>query len=247
MTSVVAGQETAKIPEHHSKQKRPSDIPWRSSNYRMPVETTQFIIELLRNSKIAPEVLMPNPHLQKISPSQLPPFMQEAHAKSIKIHGEGDRIEIFGNAPHVYRFYLKNFYEELFYGGVVDIPTKELLRLRLAGIHGCAHCNRADRAASLDAGISAEKVDSIMNRDATCFNDRERAILDLADQISLPNMHGELTKELYRRLREYYDDGGIYELGVVAAVLTGMAKMLFVYDLVDREPNCPIVPASAVE
>ena len=51
----------------------------------------------------------------------------------------------------------------------------------------------------------------------------------LADQISLPNMHG-------------FDDGAIYELGVIAAVLTGMAKFLFVYDLVEREPNCPIVP-----
>ena len=35
-----------------------------------------------------------------------------------------------------------------------------------------------------------------------------------------------------------------YKLGVVGAVLTGMAKMLFVYDLVEREPNCPIVPLS---
>ena len=187
---------------------------------------------------------MPNPYLEKVPPKQLPSWMQAAHEKSVKIHGEGDRIEIFGNAPHVYSFYAKDFYEQLFYRGVVDIPTKELLRLRLAGIHGCAHCNRGDRAASLEAGISTEKVDSIMDSDATCFDERERAIIELADQISLPNMHGELSKNLYERLRKHYDDGALYELGVVAAVLTGMAKFLFVYDLVEREPNCPIVPAS---
>ena len=188
--------------------------------------------------------MRPNPHLEKVPLKQLPPWMQLAHKKSVEIHGEGDRIEVFGNAPHVYRFYLKDFYERLFYRGAVDIPTKELLRLRLAAIHGCAHCNRGDRAASLEAGISSEKVDSIMDIDANCVDERERAILELADQISLPNMHGELSKDLYERLHKHYNDGAIYELGVVAAVLTGMAKFLFVYDLVERESNCPIVPAS---
>ena len=187
---------------------------------------------------------MPKPYLKKVLPDQLPAWMQDAHKKSVKIHGEGDRIEIFGNAPHVYSFYKKDFYERLFYRGVVDIQAKELLRLRLAGVHGCAHCNRGDRIASIEAGISAEKVNSIMNVNAKCFDERERAIIDLADQISLTNMHGELSKDLYERLRKYYTDGAIYELGVIAAVLTGMAKFLFVYDLVDREPNCPIVPSS---
>lgn len=187
---------------------------------------------------------MPNPFLEKIPPDQLPSWMQEVHKKSVKIHGEGDRIEVFGNAPHVYSFYKKDFYENLFYSGIVDIQTKELLRLRLAGVHGCAHCNRGDRIASLEAGISSEKVESIMNSNAACFDERERAIIELADQISLTNMQGELSKDLYKRLRKYYTDGAIYELGVIAAVLTGMSKFLFVYDLVEREPNCPIIPAS---
>ena len=32
-----------------------------------------------------------------------------------------------------------------------------------------------------------------------------------------------------------------FELGMTSAVLTGMAKFLFVFDLVTREDSCPIV------
>ncbi len=191
---------------------------------------------------------MPNPHLTPVPRDQLNPYMQTFHDKSVTIHGEADRIEIFGNAPHVFEFYNRDFYERLFYAGQVDIATKELLRLRLAGIHGCAHCNRADRLGAAKAGIAQDKIDNIMDPAAPCFDARERAVLELSDQISLPNMHGELTKDLYDRLSKYYNDGDLYELGVVSAVLTGMGKFLFVYDLVEREPNCPIVPLSdAVE
>ena len=188
---------------------------------------------------------MPNPHLKHVPYERLNPYMQAAHDQNVKVHGEADRVEIYGNAPHVFEFYRKDFYERLFYAGQVDVPTKELLRLRLAGIHGCAHCNRGDRLAAAKAGIAQDKIDNIMTPTAPCFDARERAILELADQISLPNMHGELSKDLYDRLRVHYSDGDLYELGVVAAVLTGMAKFLLVYDLVEREPNCPIVPLSA--
>ncbi len=185
---------------------------------------------------------MPNPHLKRVPRDQLNPFMQTMHDRNVEIHGEADRIEIYGNAPHVYEFYRKDFYDGLFYKGQVDIPSKELLRLRLAGVHGCAHCNRGDRLAAAKAGIAQEKIDNIMNPEAPCFDERERAVIDLADQISLPNMNSELTRDLYDRLRRHYSDGDIYELGMCAAVLTGAAKMLFVFDLVEREPNCPIVP-----
>ena len=56
----------------------------------------------------------------------------------------------------------------------------------------------------------------------------------------LQNMNGELTKDLYSRLKEYYSDEQIVEMGFVTAVLTGMAKYLFVFDLVTKEDVCPV-------
>ena len=55
-------------------------------------------------------------------------------------------------------------------------------------------------------------------------------------------MNGELTPELYRDLSTYFDDGQIYNLGLAAAVLTGMAKFIFVFDIVEKDAACPVMP-----
>ena len=69
-------------------------------------------------------------------------------------------------------------------------------------------------------------------------------MIELADPLALLNVYGELAKGLHSSLSKYYSDGNIYELGAVSAVLSSMTKMLFVYDLVERAPNCPIVSFS---
>jgi hypothetical protein len=58
-------------------------------------------------------------------------------------------------------------------------------------------------------------------------------------------MQGQLSPALYRRLRVHYDDGEIIELGFIAAVLTGVAKWIFTFDMVNREEICPIRPPLA--
>lgn len=60
----------------------------------------------------------------------------------------------------------------------------------------------------------------------------------------MTNMHGTLTPPLYQALKPFFDDAQIFELGMVAGMLTGMAKFIFVYDLVEKEANCPIQPAA---
>ena len=54
-------------------------------------------------------------------------------------------------------------------------------------------------------------------------------------------MNGNLSGKLYNNLKEFFSDAEIFELGMVASLMTGMAKFLFVYDLVEKEKNCPIV------
>ena len=66
------------------------------------------------------------------------------------------------------------------------------------------------------------------------------SVIELAEQMMLQNMSGELTRDLYSRLKKYYDDEQIVEMGFIAAVLTGMAKYLFVFDLVTKEDICPV-------
>ena len=52
--------------------------------------------------------------------------------------GDARFMEIGANAPHMMQFYFGEFYEKIFFAGVVPIPIKELARLRLSTLHGCA-------------------------------------------------------------------------------------------------------------
>ena len=55
----------------------------------------------------------------------------------------------------------------------------------------------------------------------------------------LTNPGGSLDEALHERLKRYFSPAEIMELGMVMAVLTGMAKMLFTFDLVEKEDSCP--------
>ena len=77
------------------------------------------------------------------------------------------------------------------------------------------------------------------------FTDAEKAALALADQMALTNQHGSLTPTLYARLKPHFTDAQLAEMGMIMAVLSGMAKFIFTYDLVEKEDYCPFVPLAA--
>ena len=77
------------------------------------------------------------------------------------------------------------------------------------------------------------------------FTEADKAVLAYAEQVVLTNMDGDMTPELYARLRAHFWEAEILELGVVMAVIGGMAKLSFVLDLVEKEGYCPVAsPAS---
>jgi AhpD family alkylhydroperoxidase len=168
--------------------------------------------------------------------------MQAAWDHAQQLHGDTTFVEVFGNAPHVLDWYGNDFYRKLFYGGRLDRRIVELVRLRLANVHGCAFCNRADTAAALEAGVPQAQIDSLDDYEHGPYSERERAALALADVMSLTNPKGYVTRELHARARQHFTDGELVELGVIMAVLCGMAKMIFAYDLVEKMDTCPFIP-----
>jgi hypothetical protein len=58
-------------------------------------------------------------------------------------------------------------------------------------------------------------------------------------------MGGRLTPELFDRLRAHFSEPDILELGTVMAVVSGMAKLSFVLNLVERETDCPFAPVES--
>jgi len=188
---------------------------------------------------------MPNPVLRRVPRAEMTPRLQQDYDASMKLRDDATMQEVGANAPELYAWYKDEFYDKLFYAGRVDVRSKELLRYRLSMTHGCAFCNKGNRVAAQKAGVTPEQLSNVMNEKHPAFSAKDRAVLKLADQIAMTNMHGDLSKELYAELKPHFEDGAIFELGMVAGILTGIAKFIFVYDIVEKEANCPIVPLHA--
>jgi alkylhydroperoxidase family enzyme len=88
-------------------------------------------------------------------------------------------------------------------------------------------------------------VDALAREDFTPFTAAERAVIDYASQVALTNMDGELSPQLYAALRAHFSESEILELGTVMAVISGMAKLSFVLNLVDKESYCPFAAKAA--
>ncbi|MEZ5474431.1 MAG: hypothetical protein R3E72_05425 [Steroidobacteraceae bacterium] len=106
--------------------------------------------------------------------------------------------------------------------------------------HGCAFCNKGNRLDAERAGLTLAHIEAIERPLDPIWTAAERALLQLAGQMLLTNPTGFLSPELYADLRPHFDDAQLFELGMTLAVLAGMAKFLFVYDLVEKEPYCQI-------
>jgi len=178
---------------------------------------------------------------------ELPEDFKPAWDMLNKLTGEPAFIEVFASAPHLVNLVMNEFYVKTFFGGLVEQRYKQLVRLRLSIVHGCRTCNKQNVPGALEAGITQEQVDSMIagTYETGPFSDAEKAVLAYADQMVLTNMNGDMSPELFARLRAHFGEPQILELGVVMAIIGGMAKLSFILDLVEKEDYCPFVPATA--
>lgn len=157
--------------------------------------------------------------------------------------GEPTFVEVFAANPAMLDFVMNQFYGQVFFGGRVAQRYKQLARLRLSTLHGCRTCNKQNVPGAIAAGISEAQIAALEDYENGPFSDADKAVLAYASEVALTNMHGRLSSELHARLAVHFSDADLCELGVVMAVIAGMAKLAFVLDLVEREPYCPFVPA----
>lgn len=192
---------------------------------------------------------MPDPQLARIPRERLLPAHQQVWDLGMQRTGEATIVEVMANHPELLSWYFDGFYAKLFYNAdpamSVDVRTKELLRYKLSKQHGCFFCNHFNAVDALAAGITQAQLDHILEPSSTWFDQRDLAVIELADQMKLQNMDGQLSAELHARLRAHFSDRQIMEMGMICAVLTGMAKLIFTFDLVTRTEQCPITPVAA--
>jgi len=181
--------------------------------------------------------------ISSIPREALSPQLQEMWDFVNELTGQARYVEKGAHAPELIDFAMNDFYKKIFFAGRVDTQIKELARLRMSLGHGCRSCNLANTTTTRAAGYSQAQIEAIEG-DRSLFDAREQAVLELADQFLLTNQRGHLEPDLYARLRVHFDDAQILELGTVMSYLGGLAKMLFVFDMAEKEETCPFRPVS---
>jgi alkylhydroperoxidase family enzyme len=164
-----------------------------------------------------------------------------------QLTGDATFVEVFAQAPDLLEFVMQQFYAKVFFGGHVEQRFKQLARLKLSLIHGCRTCNKQNVPGALEAGFTQTQIDALREGDAGPFTPAERAVIEYAEQIALSNMDGRMTPALFDALRAHFSEAQILELGTAMAVISGMAKLSFVLDLVERESYCPFAAAATSE
>lgn len=175
----------------------------------------------------------------------LAPQWQVAWETMQKLTGEPTFVEVFAKSPELLEFVMQKFYGAIFFGGHVAERYKQLARLRLSLTHGCRTCNKQNVPGSLAAGFSQAQIDALVDGRVDTFDAAERAVIRYADQVALTKMDGQMSPELFRQLRQHFSEADILELGTVMAVISGLAKLSFVLNLVERESDCPFTSAAA--
>ncbi|MFO1406924.1 MAG: carboxymuconolactone decarboxylase family protein [Steroidobacteraceae bacterium] len=183
--------------------------------------------------------------LHRTPRSELPAEFHLAWDTLNRLTGEPAFVEAFAANPAMLDFVMNRFYAGIFFGGQVDQRYKQLARLKLSLLHGCRTCNKQNVPGALAAGISQAQVDAMDDFESGPFTDAEKAVIAYAGEVALTNADGRLTPELHARLARHFSQAEILELGVVMAVISGMAKLSFVLDLVEKEDYCPFAALPA--
>ncbi len=177
--------------------------------------------------------------IERIPRDQMPEAFAPAWDMLNKLTGEPAFVEAFATAPDVLSFVMGEFYQKLFFEGQVEQRYKQVARLRLSALHGCRTCNKQNTVGAAEAGFSEQQIQAMLaGGPYDEFSDAERAVLMFAEQVAMTNAKGRLTPDNIADLQKHFSSAEICELGTVMAVISGMAKLSFVMDLVEKEDYC---------
>lgn len=77
--------------------------------------------------------------LRRVSREEMSESMRDLFDTSLAVAGDAHFLEVGANAPHMLNWYFDTFYQQIFFAGLVPVRIKELVRLRLSTLHGCAY------------------------------------------------------------------------------------------------------------
>lgn len=112
----------------------------------------------------------------------------------------------------------------------IDLPTKELVILRVSQLNGCRYCLAAHRPIARAAGLSDEQLEGICGTGpGGALDERHRAILAWVDQVTL-DAPG-VTDQLAAQTLDHVRDDELIELTVLAGTITMLNQYCTAFDI----------------
>jgi alkylhydroperoxidase family enzyme len=131
---------------------------------------------------------------------------------------------------------LHHFADVLGEKGTIPARLVEMLRLRIAFHNQCRSCMAMRYQSGIDGGITEGDVCSLEQpEEAPGLTDAEKAALAYAD-ISATN-HFAIDEEIFARLRRYFSEAEVIELGLHIAYFIGFGRMVAAWDMVEELPE----------
>ncbi len=128
------------------------------------------------------------------------------------------------------------FREQLEAAATLPPRLVELVRLRVAYHNQCRSCMALRSASGVTAGVTEGLVCSLQRPEqAVDLTDPEKAALHYADLLATD--HLAVDDAVFDRLRRYFDEPEIVELGVHLAIFIGFGRLSATWDIVDDLPD----------
>jgi len=94
----------------------------------------------------------------------------------------------------------------------LDPRLRELVRIRVSQLNGCAYCLDQHVGDAIAAGEGARRLATLVAwPESIFFTARERAALALTEQVTLIGEHG-VTDEVWAAATEHFDDAELVQL-----------------------------------
>ncbi len=150
------------------------------------------------------------------------------------------RTGVLGHEPRLLRRFME-LYGRLWRDGIVDHPTKEVVRLRNARVTGCGYCRNVRFAIARENGLDEGQVALIDDAYAvSALSPRHKAAIALTDVVL--GRRAEVHAALAAELHAIFTPAELVELGVTAALCMGFSKIAVTLGSVPADMPVTIVP-----
>lgn len=104
--------------------------------------------------------------------------------------------------------------------GPLDHAILRLVEIRVSQINGCAFCLRMHATEAREAGVPQSKLDTVAGwADDPSFSERERAALQLAEEVTRIGDRTAVSETTWMRARGAYDDAELATLLIAIGMI----------------------------